>query len=336
MVDALGEDWPALRGARLFITGGTGFIGRWMMEALLAADAAHDLGVRATLLTRSVSRFQSVAPHIANHPAITLLEGDIRALLPDEPPGAPFTHIIHAATDASAKLTADQPIVMFDTIVEGTRIALDLAVRNPGSRLLFLSSGAVYGAQPFDLIGAEESWTNAADLADPRSAYGEGKRAAEMLCTLYRHSHGCDIRVARIFAVLGPLLPLDTHFAAGNFIADALAKRTITVKGSGTAVRSLLYAADTAIWLWAMLLRGRDGDVFNVGSDTAVTIAELANETARVLGGKAQILGQDDAGWNPGRYVPSVAKITRALNVRETISLHESIRRTALFNGWNE
>jgi Nucleoside-diphosphate-sugar epimerases len=201
----------------------------------------------------------------------------------------------HAATDASADLNDSDPLRMFDTIVEGTRRALDFALACKTERFFFFSSGAVYGAQPWDLAHVPETHLGAPDLTTHRSAYGEGKRAAEMLCTIAARQHGLDIVTARIFALLGPLLSLDIHFAAGNFIRDAMAGKTIVVEGAGRAVRSYLYAADLTVWLWAMLLRAPAGVIYNVGSEESVSIAELAERVARLAEGA----GVRDSG--PGR-----------------------------------
>lgn len=324
---ALTPLWPRLSGARVFITGGTGFIGRWMLEALARADA----DVEVVVLTRDPASFAERAPHLAAR--VSLLPGDVMTF---EPPKGRFTHVIHAATDASAALNARDPLRMFDTIVTGTRRTLDFARSSGAGSVLYLSSGAVYGVQPPEIVHVAEDWHGAPDPHDPRSAYGEGKRAAEMLCAIYGRQFGLDIVTARIFALLGPLLSLDIHFAAGNFIRDAMAGATIRVEGSGQAVRSYLYAADLTVWLWTLLLSGRPGETYNLGSEESVSIADLARRTATILGGPGvEILGRPDPGWNPGRYVPSTAKVRRDLGVAPTVGLDEAIRRTALHNGWN-
>ena len=329
---ALADDWPGLAGARLLVTGGTGFIGRWLLEALRYADARHGLGLHATILTRDPIAFAARAPHLAGHPGFRFVAGDVLSLAPD---GERYTHVIHAATDASAALVANQPTLMFDTVVTGTRNVLDFAVAAEARRFLFLSSGAIYGAQPWDVTHIGEDWTGGPDPRDVRNTYAEAKRAAEMLAAIYAKANGLEVVTARIFAVLGPLLPLDTHFAAGNFIRDALAGRTVRVEGSGQAVRSYLYAADLTAWLLAALLRAPAGTTYNVGSEEAVSIARLAERTAAVLGGAGhEVLGKADPGWNAGRYVPSTASIRQELGVRETVGLDEAIRRTAMWNGW--
>jgi len=131
------------------------------------------------------------------------------------------------------------------------------------------------------------------------------------------------------------LLSLDIHFAAGNFIRDAMAGKTIVIEGAGKAVRSYLYAADLTAWLWAMVLRAPAGAIYNVGSEESVSIAELAERIARLLGTPGiEILGREDPGWNPGRYVPDTQKIRNELGVAPTVGLDEAIVRTARWNGW--
>ena len=320
--------WAGLGGARIFMTGGTGFIGCWMLEAL----AFSDCDAEVVILSRGPDAFLALAPHLAKR--FQFVAGDVLDFA--APPGR-FTHVIHAATDASAHLNANDPRSMFDTIVTGTRNALDLAVERGAWRLLFLSSGAVYGAQPWDVPHVAEDWRGGPDPGDPKSAYGEGKRAAELLCAIYGQQFGLDVVTSRIFALLGPLLSLDIHFAAGNFIRDAMAGRAIRIESAGTAVRSYLYAADLAAWLWLMLLRAPRGATWNMGSEEAVSIADLARRTAAVLGGPGvEIIGREDAGWNPGRYVPSTALVRQGLGVAPTVSLDAAIRRAAIFNGWKK
>lgn len=326
MERALAPLWPKLAGARIFFTGGTGFIGRWMLEAL----AHSNCPVEVVLLSRDPDAFAVRAPHLAKR--FELMEGDIADFAW---PQGRFTHAIHAATDASAHLNATDPRRMFDTIVGGTRRVLDFAAERDVRRVLFLSSGAVYGAQPWELTHVGEDWLGSPDPRDPRCAYGAGKRAAEVIGGIYGRQFGLDVLGARIFALLGPLLSLDIHFAAGNFIRDAMAGRVIRVESAGTAVRSYLYAADLAVWLWTLLIEGRPGAIYNMGSEEAVSVADLAHRTAALLGGPGvEILGRPDPGWNSGRYVPSTALIRSELGLRSTVGLDEAIRRTALSNGW--
>jgi dTDP-glucose 4,6-dehydratase len=324
--------WSHLDGARIFITGGTGFIGCWLLETLRHANRELGVDVHVTVLTRNVRAFAAKAAHLHEHPGFEFIEGN--ALDFASPPGD-ISHLIHAATDASAHLNEHDPRTMFTTVLEGTRRALDLAVEKGVQRVLFLSSGAVYGQQPWDMQNVSESWLGGPDCLDPRATYAEAKRAAEMLCSIYHKQFGLQIGIARIFALLGPYLSLGIHFAAGNFIRNAMAGKAVTVNGNGRPCRSYLYASDLTVWLWNLLQRAPSCRAYNVGSPVSISVAELAQTTSTLLGtGEVHILGASDAGWNLGRYVPDPTRIRDEMELQQTVSLDEAILRTALWNGW--
>jgi nucleoside-diphosphate-sugar epimerase len=324
--------WPALRGARIFLTGGTGFIGCWLLETLRHVNERLELDIRLTILTRDAAAFAAKLPHLASYPSFTFIEGDVSTF---NSPAGEFTHIIHAATDASAYVNEHDPRQMFDTVVVGTRRVLDFAVENKVSRTLYLSSGAVYGQQPWEIERVREDWTGAPDCMNARNAYAEGKRAAEMLCAIYAKQFGVDIVNARIFALLGPYISLGIHFAAGNFIRDAMDGKPIIVNGNGLPCRSYLYASDLTVWLLHLLVRGDAGKAYNVGSDEGISIRDLAEKVANTIGnGDFLIRGAPDMGWNPGRYVPDTSLASTELGLYRSVALDEAIIRTALWNGW--
>lgn len=336
MPDALGLDlehilahtagvWKELAGARIFITGGTGFFGYWLLESFAYAVDRLELDASAMVLTRSPERFAAKAPHLARHRAIHLLPGDVRRF--DFPAGR-FTHVIHGAAEASAKLNREQPGTMLETIVDGTRRTLEFAAAAGAERFLLIGSGAVYGPQPPDMQRIPETWLGGPDSTDPAAAYAEGKRTAELLCAI----SGLDCSLARCFAFTGPHLPLDAHFAIGNFIRDCLCSRAIQVRGDGSAYRSYLYAADLAIWLWTLLARGARGRAYNVGSENAIGMAELASQVRETLASPYEVhIAQPRHEGPAERYVPDTTRAREELGLAEWISLAESIRRTALY-----
>lgn len=320
--------WHAVRGEQLFVTGGTGFFGCWLVESFCHINRQLGLDARIAILTRSPGAFRAKAPHLAADPAVQLMEGDVRNFVFPE---GEFRYVIHAATEASAKQAAEAPLEMLSTILDGTRRALEFAKTHGTRRFLLTSSGAVYGRQPSEITHLPESYTGAPDPLDPGSVYAEGKRGAELMCALYQKTAAFECAIARCWAFCGPHLPLDAHFAIGNFIGNALRGEPIAIQGDGTPRRSYLYGADLAIWLWTMLLRAPALVPINVGSAEDVSILALAQEVARVLRPSTpiQVAGQPTPGAPPSRYVPSVKRAHELLGLRQTVSLEETIRRTA-------
>jgi dTDP-glucose 4,6-dehydratase len=259
---------------------------------------------------------------------ITFLKGDIqqRDTLPW---GHSFTHVLHAATDSTIGLSLT-PLQRYDQIVDGTRNILDLAVATGARRFLLTSSGAIYGPQPADLAAIPEDWSGSPPLTEPSTAYGQAKRAAEHLCALVGEQHGLETVVARCFAFVGPDLPLDVHFAIGNFIRDALTADAITVSGDGTPLRTYLDQSDLAHWLSTMLEHGRPGQTYNVGSNEVISIADLAYLVRDILAPckPVHILGQPHPGAPRNRYVPDIRKAQDALGLSVTVALAEAIRLT--------
>jgi len=321
------ELWEEMRGQRIFITGGTGFFGCWLVESFCHINRALGLGAQATVLSRDPAKFAAKASHLANDPAVTLHTGDVRSF--DFPAGE-FRFVIHAATETTAGQTAEE---MRSTIVAGTARTLAFAEQCGARKFLLTSSGAVYGRQPAEISHLSEAYECAPDAAN---AYAGGKLAAEQLCAEHQRTARAtgvefEAKIARCWAFCGPHLPLDAHFAIGNFIGDVLAGRSISIAGDGTPRRSYLYAADLATWLWTILFRAPALVPINVGSARDVSIHELAECVAATLAPATRIhvAKQVVLGAAVSRYVPSVERANALLGLRETIDLEESIRRTA-------
>jgi dTDP-glucose 4,6-dehydratase len=288
------------------------------------------LKTSALVLTRNPDAFRMKAPQLAAHPAIELVRGDVRSF--EFPPGK-FDCVVHAATDSSVQLNAEQPVLVFDTIVGGTRRALDFAVHAGTKRFLLTSSGAVYGPQPAEMTHVAETYSGGPDPLDPRWVYGEGKRAAEMLCCTYARQHGVEPKIARSFAFVGPYLPLDVHFAVGNFIRDALGGGPIRINGDGTPWRSYLYAADLAVWLWTILFRGATCIPYNVGSEDGRPIVEWADLIAQGFTPRPSLeIGRKPiAGRSPERYVPATARARQQLGLQQWIDVPTAIEKSIAF-----
>jgi dTDP-glucose 4,6-dehydratase len=320
--------WDELRGQRIFVTGGTGFFGCWLLESFAWANHKLGLDASALVLTRNPGAFSKKAPHLAAHPAIHLHTGDVRDF---EFPEGTFSHVIHAGTTSSAPV---EPGEMFDTIVQGTRRVLDFAASHGNRKLLFTSSGAVYGRQPANITHVPEDYAGAPDPVDPGSAYGEGKRSAELLSSLAGRKHGFEVKIARCFAFVGPYLPLDAHFAIGNFIRDGMRGGVICVGGDGTPYRSYLYAADLAAWLWTILFCGQPHHPYNVGSEDALTIGHLADTVAAAFQPARNVVisKSPTLGATALRYIPNTRRAEEELGLKTRINLNAAIQRTIAWN----
>jgi nucleoside-diphosphate-sugar epimerase len=324
--------WAEMRNERIFITGGTGFFGCWLLESFAHINRELGLNAHATVLTRNARAFAEKCPHLVANPALSFLEGDVRDF---SFPGADYQYIIHAATETTGEQAAERPFEMLTTIIDGTARVLDLARTNATRKLLLTSSGAVYGRQPTGMTHIPEEYLGGPDPLNPASDYAEGKRVSEQMCALQSANGSVEIKIARCFAFVGPHLPLDAHFAIGNFIGDVLAGRQIRIKGDGTPRRSYLYASDLAIWLWTMLFRAPSLIPINVGSGHDLSILELAQTVAQSLGASAGVHVEKEAvpGAYVARYVPSVGRAKDLLGLEETVNLQEAIRSTAVWHG---
>jgi len=319
--------WTRFGGARLLLTGGTGFIGSWLLQTI---QRANDLGLShmgLVVLTRDAQRARQQAPHIFERTDTQLVRGDV---LDFSAPLGALDVCIHAATDVGRTDAVHDPRKVFDTIVLGTRRVLDAAHAHGASRVLLASSGAVYGTQPPALEHMPESFSGAPDPLLTSASYGNGKRAAESLACAIAAQSGLHISMARIFALLGPGLPLNGPFAAGNFIRDVLAGAAPRLQGDGRPMRSYLYMADLVVWLLRILESGESGQAYNVGSEQAISIRDLAAEIAKAAGLRANL---DSAQTSPStelppRYVPDTRKARQTLQLEEYTTLPDAISKT--------
>jgi nucleoside-diphosphate-sugar epimerase len=321
-------DLRSLGGQRLFITGGTGFFGLWLLSALRVLRS-QGIGLQACVLSRNPSAFLTRHPQFRDQPWLSFVSGNVRDF---EIPEQPFDLMLHAATETSTTAHAD-PVKMFDDIVFGTRRVLQMARSSRVKRILLISSGAVYGPQPPQVTHQPDDSQMACDPWLVGSAYGEGKRVMELMGGILQRDTGIECLSARCFAFCGPGLPLDGHFAVGNFIRDALYGSQITVHGDGTPKRSYLYGADLAMWLLYLLVKGQSGTSYNVGSDEALSIKQLAFTVRDLLSPNTpvKVLQNPDVIKSMGlSYVPSISR-ARSIGCRQWTSLTESLVLTANF-----
>jgi dTDP-glucose 4,6-dehydratase len=316
----------------LFITGGTGFFGRSLLRFIEKLFIESNLKPPSTtVMTRSSSAFLNRYPEFSDLEWLSFYDGNIMSGSDSFPNDRVFSHVIHAAAESIPSAEQTQ-LDRYNENTIGTRNVLDFAVKNGIKRLLFTSSGGVYGPQPEGIKSFPESYLGIPDPLKIESAYGISKREAEHLCVLYSDKYEIETVIARCFAFVGPDLALDAHFAIGNFIDDVLHERDIRVKGDGSALRTYMYQEDLAVWLLRLLLEGKSQQAYNVGSDEVVSISELALKVANTLCSTNEVrieglLNVDNNDRN--RYIPSINKAKNELGLKIYTTLEDSIRLTA-------
>lgn len=319
-----------LAGRRILLTGGTGFVGRTLLDYLVESCKAGYEPPELWVLTRDAQAFTATYPRYAALPFLHLHTADLQApsasAALDTLPAA-FTDIIHAAADTHAHGSRLQ---WSDQIVNGTRRMLDFAAKRGAKRFLLTSSGAVYGAQPQDCEQLRESDNFAPLTSSVAQVYGQSKRMAEHLCALYADETGLETVIARCFAFVGEHIPPLGPYAIGNFLHDALNAAQIVVKGDGTPLRSYLDGRDMAHWLFTLLTQGESGQCYNVGSDQAIALGDLARLIASVVAPDKPVIIEGNAalGQLRSRYIPSITR-AKTLGLRVETPLEQAILQTA-------
>jgi dTDP-glucose 4,6-dehydratase len=299
---------------RTLITGGTGFVGKALLEATRYSDRLGTI----TIAARNKPRVTT--------PGITFCHWN---LLEKSPLEANFDLLIHAATPAMIEI--NNPVNTYETSLLTMTNLISFAEQHKSApRILFASSGAVYGDMSGDSPRIEERW-KPVDNPESLGEYGRGKLMAEGMLRDACRAGKCESIVARLFAFSGRFLPLDRHFAIGNFVGQAVLDRHITVRGDGQSIRSYLDSADMASWLITAALEGTSDVPLHIGSEKSINIAKLAALVAEIAGElfnqqiQVEVMGQKSAIDGVRSYVPSTELTRQTLLVRETVNLEDSI-----------
>lgn len=321
----VGKDWEKLRGKNVFLTGGSGFFGSWLLETLLFSEDRLGLGVKVWALSRDPKRFRERLPYLAGHSSVFSVGGGVEGFAF---PREKMNFVIHSMVPDPG-----MPLPEMEAWFEaGTARLLELAARDKCDGFLLCSTGAVYQTQNRPLREEDPLIP-----LDALLSYGRIRRQVEDQCKEACAADGIPLKIARGFAFAGPRLPLDGNFAFGNFIRDVLQGETIKVK-DGTPFRSYLYSSDMTIWLWKILLRGKRNHSYNVGSNTIITISMLAHriETIAELfnyeGLPKAPKAMPTSGHASSVYVPEAQRSISAMNLGVTTSLDESIAKTLRYN----
>lgn len=322
----------ALKHSTLVITGGTGFMATWLAGLIGYLNDSYAFHTKIYLLARNQQALKLPPLPFSRQKHVQWIEADVRNTfeLPKD-----TNWLIHAAGTPDNRFHATHPLETMSIIAHGTYSVLRAAERCSDFRMLLnISSGSVYGPQSLSDHSISENYTGQLKCDTVSSAYAEAKRYAETLCNSSRSQARIPLIIARPFAFIGPYQSLDTPWAINNFMKDALAGNAIRILGDGKTVRSYLYASDMAFWMLKILIAGKSGETYNVGSSESTNLEQLAYLIANQFDPTPKILlrtAMSSTAQN-SRFVPNVSLAEKNLGLGISVELQTAITRTIFWN----
>lgn len=315
----------------VLVTGGAGFIGSFLCEALLKQGRA-----RVICLDNFVTSQESNIDGLLKNPDFEFIRHDIN--VPFDPEAYPelarfrmkvqgIQEIYHLACPTSPKKFDQYKMQTLYANSLGMKNVLDVAVRFH-ARLVHASTSVVYGPRPVDGHLFQEQELGSADTLAPRSCYDEGKRFAETMCATYSQVHGIDTRIARIFRVYGPRMPLYEAHMIPDFILNALDHKDLEIYGDESFRTSLLYVSDAVEALMKLMAAPAGLGPINIGSDIDVRIIDVAQKITEMTGSSSKIVFKDALLFLTPLGVPDLTKIKESLGWLPLVTLDDGLRRT--------
>jgi nucleoside-diphosphate-sugar epimerase len=342
----LKAEFSSMRGKRLFISGGAGFLGYYLVQSVLhwnrtQADGAPIQITACDNYSRGVPEWLT---RLSSNDSLTVLEHDITAPLPENLGSLDF--VIHAASIASPTYYRKYPIATMDANVNGLRLLLDCCRQQHTaghlvSGFLFFSTSEIYGDPPPDQIPTAEAYRGNVSCTGPRACYDESKRFGETLCVNFARQFGLPITIARPFNNFGPGLKITDRRVIPDFARDLFAGKDLVLLSDGSPTRTFCYVADAIVGYFKILVRGRSAEAYNIGNESPeISMLALAQMLARI--GRAQFnytgnvvqdasKEKDYLTDNPQRRCPAIAKAKSELGFDPEISIEEGLRRTLVW-----
>jgi nucleoside-diphosphate-sugar epimerase len=346
--DGVAEDFTRLEDRRLLITGGAGFLGYYLVQSVLHWNRRRGdgRGCHVTVYDNFVRGVPGWLTGLREPKNLRVVQHDISKPLPTDT--GEYDFIIHAASVASPTYYRRYPIETMDANVAGLRSLLEYCRGREGTErpvrgFLFFSSSEIYGDPAADAIPTPETYRGNVSCTGPRACYDEAKRFGETLCVNFAHHLGLPIAIARPFNNYGPGLKITDRRVLPDFARDIMSGRDIVLLSDGSPRRTFCYIADAITGYYKILLRGRPGESYNIGTETPeISIAEVAEAMARIardlFGYEGKVIrgASDDPDYlvdNPDRRCPVIAKARVDLGYEPRIGLEEGLRRALVWYG---
>ncbi|MBO4626720.1 MAG: NAD-dependent epimerase/dehydratase family protein [Lachnospiraceae bacterium] len=314
-------DWERLRGARVLVTGATGFIGSLCMRTLLAT--------KIPMQTVAMVRNRAKAELLFGD-SVEYLVGDVREPLPSE---KPFDFIIHCASNTNSKMMVEKPVDTLEISAAGTMRILECAKECGAKSVVYVSSMEVYGITEERQNPVTENVLGYIDVLNPRSSYSEGKRVSECLCAAFFNQYQVPVKIARLALTMGPGLPLTDNRVSMQFARSAIEGRDIVLHTKGQTVSNFCYVTDCIRGIFTVLLNGASGEAYNVCNDAETrTIREIAElVSAEIAGGAIRVVydiqQNNEFGYAPDVVLRLCSDKLRKLGWNPEVSMSEAYSR---------
>ena len=346
----LTEEFSILSGKNLLITGGAGFLGYYLVQAVLYWNEINPTvaPIHITIYDNYIRGIPDWLTNLSDNPNLVLVKHDITNPLPSDIPD--FHFIIHAASIASPTFYRKYPIETMDANVNGLRYLLEYCLKqkgkgNPVEGFLFYSTSEIYGDPSPENIPTPETYRGNVSCTGPRACYDESKRYGETLCVNFAHQYGLPIKAARPFNNYGPGLKITDRRVLPDFARDIFDGRDIILLSDGSPTRTFCYIADAIVGYYKILIKGHPGEAYNIGVESPeISMANLAErvvDLARDLfdyTGKVVRQTSSDQDYlvdNPNRRCPIIAKARQHLGYDPSISVDEGLKRSLIWYSGN-
>jgi len=349
MASVLRAEFDEMSGSRLLITGGAGFLGYYLVQAVLHwNDVEPGRAIELVVADNFIRGMPDWITRLYGRPDLVLTRTDVTQPLP--PGFGEFDYVIHAAGIASPHFYRAHPIETMDANVNGLRTLLDMSSEAMGEDrpmlgFLYYSSSEIYGDPDPSAIPTPETYKGYVSSTGPRACYDESKRFGETLCVSFARVHGVPTRIARPFNNYGPGMKINDGRVPADFCRAVIEDRDIVMYSDGSPTRTFCYVADAVTGYYKALVRGRDGEPYNIGveapeisvADFGELVVSLGSELFGYSGSVIrQVSGEDDyLVDNPSRRCPRIDKARTELGYDPRFSLEEGVRRTLLWYAEN-